>query len=821
MPRKGRDKGKPNKGKDAEGKGKDHGRDGKGVNLWAATDRAFEHLWVEEWQLTVSKNLATLLRHSMDTDDCGWVMVPEVLRRINAMYNVPRNCPDPEQFRTRQIDKNVLFDVIKLDQEHQKGKTRFEMSGGRIRAINGHTRGLVTEKAYDKVRNDLCIRGVFHATSAEAWRHICTQGIILGYGGDEAREKGKGKGKGENCARRGRDFIHLAKFGFHGQDPRCGARREARMLVFIDAEKAMADGMRFCRSDVNGVILTKGIPIGNDSYGIPPRHFLAVVDKEEPAFARLLRENRQGVANMIAKFYERVPKKYLPSRVDATLGSNAAAAPSAAVRHGYACATREPDSEDLLRAQSGAPSGQPSQSADTQPWRFQRPSSGQIADLGPRASRVTPPTPLSRRRSSGRSGSWEDPDPEPQWDAECPEPATGAGEVWDVPDAPEEFWLPVLPPEAQDVERRDSPAPWDAFQLPEGQVAPPHFFDTRSEDLANEADAEARQSVEEPEDEEANADESDDVNLDSSPSPFPADTEPRGADEPPLPHRHPRPPLPPAPPAPAATAASANAAASTSDDVDDMDAEGMRRRLNATHKALVDMWQNNVETFSDCVREAQKPKKPPCVQDVVAAAEQALFDMTLMARAAAVEGTNYVLAAAAYNAAWDCFHSELLKLLKLCPEQGELTEEVLPEAAELFCDAWCRLSDIQEHEGTLISAFLTAATIVLEMFEEYLKDATTPDKPNIVSTMRCYMQAKHLEVRGVMNEGVVEEHNARFILAANSYVQGNGAKTLNQRQDAALAGSGYSGIRAWRCAADTPAKALSTLISVLVAFSRK
>ena len=273
-----------------------------------------------------------------------------------------------------------------------------------------------------------------------------------------------------------------------------------------------------------------------------------MVDKEEPAFARLLRGDRQGVANVIAKFYERVPKKYLPFRVDATLGSNAAAAPSAPVRHAYACATREPDSEDLLRAQSGAPSGQPSQSADTQPWRFRRPSSGQVADLGPRASRVTPPTPLSRRRSSGRSGSWEDPDPEPQWDVECPEPATGAGEGWDVPDAPEEFWLPVLPPEAQDVERRDSPAPWDAFQLPEGQVAPPHFFDTRSEDLANEADAEARQSAEEPEDEEAMAEESGVVNLDSSPSPLPADTEPCGSDEPPPSSSPPPPPASPGSP---------------------------------------------------------------------------------------------------------------------------------------------------------------------------------------------------------------------------------------------------------------------------------
>ena len=69
MARKGRGKGKPNKGKDAEGKGNAHGGDGKGANLLAAADRALDKLRAEERELTVSRNLATLLRRNMPTDE--------------------------------------------------------------------------------------------------------------------------------------------------------------------------------------------------------------------------------------------------------------------------------------------------------------------------------------------------------------------------------------------------------------------------------------------------------------------------------------------------------------------------------------------------------------------------------------------------------------------------------------------------------------------------------------------------------------------------------------------------------------------------------
>ena len=63
----------------------------------------------------------------------------------------------------------------------------------------------------------------------------------------------------------------------------------------------MGDGMRFFRAP-NGVILTKGIPAGDLSQGIPPRYFLAVVDKEEPAFAELLATRRPRVVALIREF---------------------------------------------------------------------------------------------------------------------------------------------------------------------------------------------------------------------------------------------------------------------------------------------------------------------------------------------------------------------------------------------------------------------------------------------------------------------------------------------------------------------------------------
>ena len=107
------------------------------------------------------------------------------------------------------------------------------------------------------------------------------------------------------------------------------------------------------------------------------------------------------------------------------------------------------------------------------------------------------------------------------------------------------------------------------------------------------------------------------------------------------------------------------------------------------------------------------------------------------------------------------------------------------------------------------------------MFKSYLVAIGHPEMDDHMSTMQCYVDAKHLEVRGVLNEAVVQPNNARFIVAANEYVRNEEEKEANTRQDTALAGSGYSSARAWRCAADTPTRALCTLVSILIAFSNE
>ena len=121
--------------------------------------------------------------------------------------------------------------------------------------------------------------------------------------------------------------------------------------------------------------------------------------------------------------------------------------------------------------------------------------------------------------------------------------------------------------------------------------------------------------------------------------------------------------------------------------------EGMIGPLAKTHVALVGIWNRQVVTFSSLVCEAQNPKKPSCVEEVIDAAELAVYNITEMAKAGVSEGANYTLAIAAFNAMWGRFHEELLVLLNECREKGALTEEVLPNAAAVFCDAWCRLAE--------------------------------------------------------------------------------------------------------------------------------
>ena len=243
--------------------------------------------------------------------------------------------------------------------------------------------------------------------------------------------------------------------------------------------------------------------------------------------------------------------------------------------------------------------------------------------------------------------------------------------------------------------------------------------------------------------------------------------------------------------------------------------------LRKTHETLVSIWNGQVEAFSSLVFEAQNPKKPSCVEEVVEAAELAVYHITDMAKAVVSEGTNYTLAIAAYNVMWGRFHDELLVVLNECREKGPLTEEVLPNAAAVFCDAWCRLAEIQEFEATMTTAFQTSSSVVADILQGYLVGQELSNTADLLSTMQCYVRAKHLEVLGHLNAGAVEQSKARFILLVNRYVEEDEATGINKEHDRAVAEAGYTGVRVVRKAADTPERACSTLFNVLASLSQQ
>ncbi|XP_019642437.1 PREDICTED: tRNA 2'-phosphotransferase 1-like [Branchiostoma belcheri] len=187
----------------------------------------------------LSKSLSYLLRHGaakmgFELDPGGFLYVDEILRH--------------PQFKRYTVDD--VHQVVK-DNDKKRFALQEEEETGRlqIRANQGHTLE-VEELELTPITDPAKAPTVVHGTYLNCWDKIRIQGL----------------------SRMKRNHIHFAP-GEPGEDGVIsGMRRTCQILVFIDIDAAMRDGLQFFRS-ANNVILSPG-----DERGfISPKYFQQVV----------------------------------------------------------------------------------------------------------------------------------------------------------------------------------------------------------------------------------------------------------------------------------------------------------------------------------------------------------------------------------------------------------------------------------------------------------------------------------------------------------------------------------------------------------------
>ncbi|HCS52969.1 RNA 2'-phosphotransferase [Rubinisphaera sp.] len=165
-----------------------------------------------------SKFLSLVLRHKPETigivlDDSGWVKISELIEASRSSGQT--------------LDHDLLLRVV-----HENDKQRFAISadGESIRANQGHS-----------VKVDLGLtpqvppEALYHGTVAKFLTSIQENGLIPGE----------------------RQYVHLSADTQTAQI--VGKRRGKPVILVIDAQKMMSDGMSFFLSN-NGVWLTSHVP---------------------------------------------------------------------------------------------------------------------------------------------------------------------------------------------------------------------------------------------------------------------------------------------------------------------------------------------------------------------------------------------------------------------------------------------------------------------------------------------------------------------------------------------------------------------------------
>ena len=167
----------------------------------------------------LSHSMSSLLRHragevGLRMDAAGWVALDELIAHLGE--------PRP------------LIEAV----VQQNDKTRFEVSGARIRASQGHSlEGMpVTQEALEASWETFAGEGsLWHGTQPDAVESIARQGLLRG----------------------ARSHVHLAE----NRDSSVGKRASVGVLLEIAPASLRAAGQTLFRSP-NGVILCRHVPPG-------------------------------------------------------------------------------------------------------------------------------------------------------------------------------------------------------------------------------------------------------------------------------------------------------------------------------------------------------------------------------------------------------------------------------------------------------------------------------------------------------------------------------------------------------------------------------
>ena len=186
--------------------------------------------------LAQSKYMSWVLRHGLNevglvSDSEGYVKLSDFLKVSDPNY---------------KFDKQTVLEIVKSCPKQRFG-VKTEGTETFIRANQGHSKSVGNQINSGKLLEKLTdpVSGVFHGTYKKYMESIKSTGLN----------------------RMDRQHIHLAK----GLNVASGKRHDCNLLVYVNMQEAMADGIEFFES-ANGVILTEGID------GILPAKYLTFAE---------------------------------------------------------------------------------------------------------------------------------------------------------------------------------------------------------------------------------------------------------------------------------------------------------------------------------------------------------------------------------------------------------------------------------------------------------------------------------------------------------------------------------------------------------------
>ena len=195
------------------------------------------HLSNSKHDVRLSKMLSKLLRH----DPKDLTLQPDGFAKVKQILNLTA-------FR-----KYNAADIVRVVEGNAKQRFSLQGSGGKllIRANQGHSiKTIDQEQLLTRVHDPSEIPVCVHGTYLKAWPVIQATGL----------DKMK------------RNHVHMAVGAPESGHVVSGMRNSCQIIIHIDVQKAMEDGMIFYKSS-NGVVLTEGV--------ILPCYFLKVILRKD------------------------------------------------------------------------------------------------------------------------------------------------------------------------------------------------------------------------------------------------------------------------------------------------------------------------------------------------------------------------------------------------------------------------------------------------------------------------------------------------------------------------------------------------------------